>query len=178
MYGILITKIRKVWPFVGPSVPLFRSNMIPGKQSLHYLCRMHTSETNYLGGLRCLSTHLQSGSEIVTDAPTDNEGRGEAFSPTDLLATSLASCMITLMGIKGGKKNIELGSVRAETTKIMAANPRRVSEIHIRLIFPREYSIEDKQILEEAALNCPVAKSIHPGILQKITFTYGEQKES
>ena len=97
---------------------------------------MATSKVIYLGGLRTNSTHLQSGIEIITDAPLDNQGKGEAFSPTDLMATSLANCMLTIMGIAARTHEIDIDGTTAEVTKIMAAEPRRVAEIHINLHFP------------------------------------------
>ena len=135
---------------------------------------METAKTKYLGHLRTEATHLLSGNTIITDAPPDNNGKGEAFSPTDLLATSLASCMITIMGILANRINVDINGTSATTTKIMASNPRRVSEIHVSIYFPQNntYTDKEKRMLEEAAHACPVAKSLHPDILQKIEFIY------
>ncbi|MCB0429522.1 MAG: OsmC family protein [Flavobacteriales bacterium] len=134
---------------------------------------MATIETSYLGELRTEATHLKSGIRIITDAPTDNEGKGEAFSPTDLLAASLGSCMMTLMGIRSRKKGIHFSECRMDITKIMAANPRRVSEIHIVIdLSGQHFTDEEKSELEDAALNCPVALSIHPNIRQQVEFKY------
>ena len=127
----------------------------------------------YQGELRNQAEHIKSGNTLITDAPTDNHGKGEAFSPTDLLCTSLASCMITLMGITANSKGIQLGKVEASIEKVMYSEPRRVGEIHIHLMVEnKEYSDKEKAILENAALTCPVAKSIHPDIKQEISFSY------
>lgn len=133
---------------------------------------MATSKVVYNGGLRTTSTHLQSGTEIITDAPVDNHGKGEAFSPTDLLATSLANCMLTIMGITARTHEIDMDNTTAEVTKVMATEPRRVSEIHIHFDFPKknEYADKQKKILEHAALTCPVFYSLHPDIKKKISF--------
>lgn len=129
----------------------------------------------YLGNLRIQSEHLKSGSTLITDAPTDNHGKGEAFSPTDLLCTSLASCMITLMGITAESKGILLGKVSADIEKVMYPDPRRVGEIHIHIhIEDKKYTDKEKAILENAALTCPVAKSLHSDIKQEVRFTYTE----
>lgn len=131
------------------------------------------SKVKYLGGLRTEATHLASGSKIVTDAPLDNKGKGEAFSPTDLLSTSLACCMFTLMGIAGNTHGINIDGAEAEVTKIMGANPRKVAEIHITFTMPvNNYGDKEKAILENAARTCPVALSINPSIIQKIEFVY------
>jgi len=133
---------------------------------------MATSKVIYNGFLRTTSTHLKSGEEIVTDAPVDNNGKGEAFSPTDLLATSLANCMLTVMGITSLAHAIELDGTMAEVTKVMAEAPRRVSEIHIEFNFPNSYSDKQKKILEHAALTCPVAQSLHPDIKKVVNFNW------
>ena len=131
------------------------------------------SEINYLGNLRTASKHLQSGEEIITDAPTDNQGKGEAFSPTDLVSTGLGNCMITLMGIAANGNNIALGSIKADVHKIMANNPRRIQEIIIDFtIEDKSFTPKQKAILEYAALNCPVAKSLSAEIKQTVSFTY------
>lgn len=134
---------------------------------------MATAKIFYQGDLTTKCTHLQSGDSIVTDAPTDNQGKGAAFSPTDLLSTSLASCMLTTMGIKAAMRGIPFGQAEAEMLKVMASDPRRVSEIKIAIKMPTEpYSEEDKAFLEDTARNCPVAKSLNPGIIQQIEFNY------
>lgn len=128
------------------------------------------SKVFYKGNLRCEAVHLKSGQTIVTDAPTDNHGRGEAFSPTDLLSTSLANCMLTIMGIAAGERDVLLINAYAEIEKIMATSPRRVSEIRVKIFLPSKYPENDRYRLEHAARNCPVAKSLHPEIHQKIEF--------
>src|ERR1700743_2927148 len=113
---------------------------------------MATIHTTYLGGLRTEATHLQSGTKIITDAPTDNKGKGEAFSPTDLLAESLAACMLTTMGIAADTHGINIDNTTCEVTKIMALNPRRVAEVVINFKFPGTYDDKEKKILEHAAI--------------------------
>lgn len=132
-----------------------------------------TSTTEYLGELRVKSTHLQSGNSFLTDAPTDNHGKGEAFSPTDTVATALGSCMLTTIGIKAGLKDLDIVGAKVEITKIMSANPRRIAKIIAKVHFPKDYSQKEKTILERTALNCPVNKSLHPDIEREISFTYG-----
>ena len=131
---------------------------------------MTTSKVTYQGDLRTTAIHLQSNNEIITDAPTDNQGKGEAFSPTDLLATSLASCMLTIMGIKARDMDIDLAGTTAEVTKVMAADPRRVSEIHVIITFNSQLDDRTQTIFYNTALACPVANSIHPDITQNVTF--------
>ena len=133
---------------------------------------MATSIVRYLGELRTSSMHMQSGTEILTDAPLDNHGKGEAFSPTDMVANSLATCMITIMAIKARDMDIELKGTTAEVTKVMAAEPRRISEIHIH--FEMDYAADDKTktILERVAMQCPVHFSLHPDIKKVITFNW------
>lgn len=134
---------------------------------------MKTSEITYTGDLRTASIHLKSGKEIITDAPTDNQGKGEAFSPTDLLATSLGNCMLTIVGIAARNHGFNIDGTKAEITKVMAENPRRVSEIHVELHFPaNNYTEKEKAIIERSAKTCPVAYSLHPDIKQEITFSY------
>ena len=137
---------------------------------------MATIQTTYLGGLRTEATHIQSKNTIITDAPLDNKGKGEAFSPTDLLAASLGSCMMTIMGIAARDQNINMNGTTCSITKIMASDPRRVVEIQVVFNFPQgDYSEKDKTILKRSAENCPVAKSVHPDILQNLTFNFNEQ---
>ena len=135
---------------------------------------MITSNVTYLGQLRTEATHLQSATEIFTDAPKDNHGKGEAFSPTDLVATALASCMISIMGIVALKEGITpIDGATAEVTKIMYAEPRRIGEIHITITFPKNnFSDKEKKIYEHAANTCPVAKSLHPDLKQQIAFVW------
>ena len=134
---------------------------------------MTTSVVFYSGNLRTESQHLQSGETITTDAPTDNEGTGQAFSPTDLAATSLANCMMTVMGIVASRHNIDIEGTRANVEKFMGVNPRRIIEIKIDFHFPNNYDTATKKLLEQAALNCPVAKSLSESISQNIDFNYG-----
>ena len=133
-----------------------------------------TSQIIYKGALRTEATHLQSNSIIETDAPTDNQGKGERFSPTDLMATSLGNCMVTIMGIKARDMGIDLTNTKIDITKIMKAEPRRVGGIKVAFHFPETLQLDDKQktILENAARTCPVAKSIHPDIEQDISFNW------
>jgi putative redox protein len=134
---------------------------------------MATIKTVYQGDLRTLSVHLASGNELVTDAPKDNHGKGEAFSPTDLLSASLGVCMLTVMGIAARTHQIDMNDVSMEITKIMAAEPRRVSEIVVVFNFNgKTYGDHDKLILERAARSCPVALSLHPDLKQTVTFNW------
>jgi len=133
-----------------------------------------TSEIIYKGELRADCKHLQSGTVIETDAPADNKGKGARFSPTDLVATALGSCIITTMAIKTEDWNIDLNGTKLEVTKIMNAEPRRIGEIKIDICFPKHLSLDDKQktIIERIASTCPVAKSLHPDLVQAINFNY------
>jgi putative redox protein len=134
---------------------------------------MATIETIYLGELRTEAKHVLSGDKVITDAPLDNQGKGEAFSPTDLMSASLGSCMITIMGIAAREHGFNIDGTNCSITKIMAADPRRVSEIQISFNFPAiQYSDKQKLILEKAAINCPVAKSLHPDLIQKVSFNF------
>ncbi|MFN0032215.1 MAG: OsmC family protein [Flavobacteriales bacterium] len=128
---------------------------------------------SYDGALRCTAVHIKSGNTLTSDAPPDNNGRGEAFSPTDLLCTALACCMITVMAIAAEKKEIQMGNVNAEIEKRMLAEPRRVGEIVIKLqIENKNYGNREKRLLETAALNCPVAKSLSSELKQTVRFEY------
>ena len=134
---------------------------------------MATIETIYLGELRTEATHVFSGNKTITDAPLDNKGKAESFSPTDLLSASLGSCMVTIMGIAAREHGIDIDGTTCSITKIMASEPRRVSEIEILLNFPKgDYTEKEKTILERAALTCPVAKSLHPDLHQNVTFNF------
>lgn len=141
-----------------------------------FLCQYHmvTSTVKYLGDLRSEAVHAQSGSGITTDAPRDNHGLGEAFSPTDLVATALATCMFSIMGIVARREGMtSIDGATAEVTKIMYPDPRRIGEIHIKITMPRaSYSEKEKKVYEHAAFTCPVAKSIHPDIKQVIEFLW------
>lgn len=132
-----------------------------------------TTQTIYLGELRTRAKHVRSGNEIVTDAPPDNKGKGEAFSPTDLLATSLGSCMITIMGISAREHGFDIDGTTAKIWKIMASHPRRVGEIIIELNFPKNnFSDREKKIIEKAAYTCPVYLSLHPDLKKTITLNF------
>ena len=134
---------------------------------------MATSEILYLGDLRTSAVHLRSGKTIITDAPLDNQGKGEAFSPTDLAATSLGTCMITIVGILAQHHNFSVDGTKLSVTKVMAERPRRISEIIIDLDFPKNgYSDEQKRMIEVAARNCPVALSLHPDLKQTLRFNF------
>jgi putative redox protein len=134
---------------------------------------MTTITTVYEGNLRTTAQHIISGDKIITDAPTDNQGRGEAFSPTDLLAASLGSCMLTIMGIAARNHEFSIDGTSIDITKIMSVNPRKVSEVIVELHFPsNSYSDSQKRILEKAATTCPVALSLHPDINQNIVFNW------
>ena len=132
-----------------------------------------TSKVFYNGALRTTCTHLQSGQSIITDAPTDNNGRGEAFSPTDLVATALATCMITVMGIKANVNNWNIDGAELDVTKLMASEPRRISEVHVVVKMPAgNFDEKTQKILENTARTCPVAMSLHPDIKQIINFVW------
>lgn len=133
---------------------------------------MATLETLYLGGLRTEITHLQSGNKIVTDAPLDNNGKGEFFSPTDMLAASLGSCMLTIIGITASAHGFNIDGTKLSTTKVMGTEPRRVAEIHINFEFPSDYSDKHKKLIEAAAAACPAEHSLHPEIKRVINFIY------
>ena len=133
---------------------------------------MHTSELEYVGKLRTSAIHIKSSQKLFTDAPVDNHGKGEGFSPTDLLATSLAACMLTVMGIAADTHNIKYEQVHAEVTKVMESNPRRVSEIIVHIKLSGDFSQREKSILENTAKNCPVAKSLNPELIQTLKFEY------
>ncbi|SHG45486.1 Uncharacterized OsmC-related protein [Flavobacterium segetis] len=131
-----------------------------------------TSKVTYLGDLRTSSIHLQSGTEILSDAPVDNNGKGEAFSPTDMVANALATCMMTIMGIKARDLEIDLKNSTAEVLKIMNADPRRISVIEIGFQLQGTENQKEKTILERAAMTCPVFLSLHPEIEKRITFKW------
>ncbi|GAB1404780.1 OsmC-like protein [anaerobic digester metagenome] len=134
---------------------------------------METSTLEYLGDLQLKATHVKSGESFITDAPVDNNGKGSAFSPTDLMATSLGLCMITIMGIAAGTSGFSIDGTRARVTKIMAANPRRVSEIIVELDFPaNDYTEKEKQIIRCCAEICPVSQSLHPELKQTVIFNF------
>lgn len=127
--------------------------------------------TIYTGNLMTEAEHLKSGSKLVTEAPEDNNGKGEKFSPTDLFATSLGSCMLTIMGIAAQVHGFSVDGTRIETEKIMASNPRRVAELKLDIYLPRnDYSEREMRFIESSVKTCPVANSIHPDIIKTITY--------
>jgi uncharacterized OsmC-like protein len=131
-----------------------------------------TSKVTYLGDLRTVSIHLQSGSEIISDAPLDNNGKGEAFSPTDTVANALASCMMTVMGIKARDMKVDLKGSVAEVTKIMNVEPRRIGAIEIVFDMQALTDEKNKTILERTAMTCPVFLSLNTDIEKRITFNW------
>jgi putative redox protein len=131
-----------------------------------------TAAITYLGELRTECTHLKSKNSFITDAPTDNQGKGEAFSPTDTVATGLGACMITVMGIKARDLEVSLNGSRVEVTKHMAAAPRRISRIDLVLHLPEAVSDKNRKILENTGRTCPVAMSLHPDIEQVVEFRW------
>jgi len=133
----------------------------------------HTIENKYIGNLRTSSKHLKSGNNVITDAPKDNNGKGEAFSPTDLVSSALCSCMSTVMGICANKRNFSMPNSTAKITKIMGVDPRKISEIMIEFTFEKsELTDAQKNKLISIAKNCPVAKSLNPDIKQNLTFKF------
>jgi len=136
---------------------------------------METSRIIYLGDLRTEAEHVRSGNKLTTDAPVDNNGKGEYFSPTDLLATSLGACMVTIMGMSAKTHGFNIDGTKISVQKIMGTNPRRVVEIVIDLHFPHNnYSAKEKKLIELSAKECPVAQSLHPDLKQTVNFYYGE----
>ena len=133
-----------------------------------------TSQIIYKGDLRTSATHIQSGTVIETDAPTDNQGKGERFSPTDLVAVALGTCMITTMGIKARTMDIQLDGTRLEITKIMVSDPRRIGKIVAHLFFPPELNLDEKtrEILERTARTCPVERTLHPDVELDMQFNW------
>jgi uncharacterized OsmC-like protein len=137
-----------------------------------YKNKRMTASIIYKGNLRCEAEHLQSKTTIETDAPTDNRGKGERFSPTDLLCVSLATCMLTTMGIKAADMNVDISNSRADVTKHMASDPRRVSKVEVTLTLPGNANEKERIILEKTGTNCPVAKSIHPEIVLVLNYQW------
>lgn len=131
-----------------------------------------TASIVYTGNLRCEAEHIQSKTIIETDAPTDNRGKGEKFSPTDLLCVSLATCMLTTMAIKAGDLQVDITNSKAEVTKHMLSDPRRVGKIEVSITLPANGSERDRKILEKTGDNCPVIKSIHPDIELVINYNW------
>jgi putative redox protein len=134
---------------------------------------METARTIYKGDLRTEALHVHSGVKITTDAPLDNQGKGEFFSPTDLVATALASCMFTIMGMAARAHDFNIEGAEALVTKVMLSNPRRIGEVVIVFNFPDiRYTDKQKEIIERAGRTCPVALSLHPDLKQSITFNF------
>ena len=134
---------------------------------------MTTVKAKYLGNLRVECEHLQSGTKMITDAPTDNHGKGESFSPTDLCASSLAACMMTIMGLYAQNASIDVTGTEIEITKVMAADPRRIGEVIVIFRMPaRAYTEKDKKSLERAAHTCPVHYSLGENVKQTIIFEW------
>ncbi len=134
---------------------------------------MSTAKVTYLGNLRTENQHLKSGNTFITDAPTDNNGKGAAFSPTDTVATGLANCMLTVMGIKARDMGVVLNGATAIVTKTMSANPRRISKIEVVFEMPSNVDFKSQKILENTGNTCPVHHSLHPDIEKVITFKWG-----
>ena len=130
------------------------------------------SKVTYNGDLRTDAYHIHSGISIVTDAPIDNQGKGEAFSPTDLVATALASCMLTIMGIVAERNDIELKGTTAEVEKIMGSEPRKIDKIEINIFFKKNFDKKSKLKLESAASTCPVSNSLNVSLKKYINFIY------
>jgi putative redox protein len=133
-----------------------------------------TAKVVYERGLLTEATHLQSGTAVQTDAPVDNGGLGSKFSPTDLVAAALASCMCTIMALSAEKRSIPLGRIECDVDKIMTSNPRRIGEIKVTIVMhgPHEYTDHERSILERAALTCPVYESLHPECLKTVLFIW------
>ena len=131
-----------------------------------------TSKVTYSGDLRTEACHIQSGISIVTDAPVDNQGKGEAFSPTDLIATALASCILTIMGIVAERNDFKLIGTTAEVEKIMGSSPRKIKQIKINIFFIKDFDKKIRRKLESAALTCPVSNSLNASLKKSINFIY------
>ncbi|MGV3460976.1 MAG: OsmC family protein [Flavobacterium sp.] len=131
-----------------------------------------TSKVTYLGELRTSSIHTASGAEIISDAPVDNHGKGEAFSPTDTVANALASCMLTVMGIKAREMGVAMEGSTAEVTKVMQASPRKISRIEVKFTMKSDADQKARTILERTALTCPVHLSLNPDIEKDVTFSW------
>ncbi len=133
-----------------------------------------TASVVYTGHLRCSCTHIQSGTVIETDAPTDNRGKGERFSPTDTLCVALATCIVTTMALKANDMNIDLSNTSIAVTKHMLSEPRRIGKVDVILNFPASLQLEekDKLVLQRVGDNCPVAKSLHPDLNVNIQYNW------
>lgn len=131
-----------------------------------------TAKVVYEGDLRTVATHIQSGTQIETDAPTDNKGNGERFSPTDLVATALGTCIATTMAIIGRTHDINVDGMECEVEKIMVSDPRRIGEIKVTMKFAKSYTEKEKRMLEHIAATCPVHKSLHPDLKKTLIFNW------
>ena len=131
-----------------------------------------TSKVTYVGGLRTESEHLQSGTKVLSDAPTDNHGKGQSFSPTDMVANSLATCVLTTMAIKANSMGIDLDGSSAEVTKVMQSDPRKIGKIIVALQMKGADDQRSRTVLELVGHHCPVALSLHPDLIQEITFSW------
>ena len=137
-----------------------------------------TSTVTYVGNLRTECQHLRSGTTIETDAPVDNNGKGERFSPSDIVATALGTCMLTIMGMRANDMNVVLDGTKIDVEKIMKQDPRRIGGINLTFHFPESLELNDRQrtILQKAAETCPVAYSIHPDIVVNVNFNWEKVK--
>lgn len=134
---------------------------------------MTTLTTVYQGGLRTESIHTRSGNALITDAPIDNNGKGEAFSPTDLVCTALSTCMLTTMGIWAAREGVDISGMRTEVIKVMSSNPRKIAEIQVKLSQKNLVATNDqKEKLKDIALHCPVALSLHDSVKQLVEFDF------
>ena len=134
---------------------------------------MATVTTKYLGGLRTESVHIQSGSKLMTDAPTDNHGKGGAFSPTDLVAAAYGACVLSIIGIAAQAQGFTIDGAEIQTTKVMGTDPRRIVELILEVTLPHNnYSTNEREIIEQAAKACPVGNSLHPATKKTVTFAY------
>ena len=132
-----------------------------------------TTKVLYTGDLHTEATHLRSGDRLVTDAPVDNQGKGEAFSPTDLVAAALGTCILTIMGIAARNHQIDMEGATAEVNKVMASDPRRIARLEVKITMPpKNYSAKEKIILERAAHHCPVKNSLHPDLEEHIEMLW------
>ena len=127
---------------------------------------------SYNGELPCKLTHNNSGQHLITDAPLDNNGKGEAFSPTDLVAAALGTCMLTIIGIRAESKKLEIGKPKFSILKSMQSSPRKIEAINIEIIFDVQLGIEDRKYLEDEAKKCPVALSLNESLKQEVSFKY------
>jgi putative redox protein len=134
---------------------------------------METVRIEYIGDLRTRAMHIRSGDEIITDAPVDNQGKGEAFSPTDLLATSLGTCAITTIGIAARTHGFNVDGTEVKVTKIMVSDPRSVGEVIVEMNFPpNQFTDKQKDIIRRTAETCPVNRSLHPDVIQTFKFNF------